>query len=132
MGTGMTRILLVGADPDAVDYSDPSLPDGLTAEKIKVGVEVALEDFRKRGWEADHCLIQPTDTPEKIAATVRNQLGSRIYDCVVVGAGLRLPPKMLRVFEIVVNTVHAASRAASHSLAAAPWHLGQCLLRQEL
>src|SRR5215831_3320565 len=26
----------------------------------------------------------------------------------------------------------SASRAASHSLAAAPWHLGQCRLRQEL
>ena len=27
---------------------------------------------------------------------------------------------------------NSASRSASHSLAAAPWHLGQCRLRQEL
>jgi hypothetical protein len=129
MGTGMTRILLVGADPDAVDYSDPSLPDGMTAEKIKVGVEVALEDFRKRGWEADHCLIQPTDTPENIAATVRNQLGSRIYDCVVVGAGLRLPPKMIRVFEIVVNTVHAGAPRAAVAFNTRPEDSGETAAR---
>jgi hypothetical protein len=129
MGTGMTRILLVGADPDAIDYSDPSLRDGLTAEKIKAGVEGALEDFRKRGWEAHHCLIQPSDTPEKIAATVRDQLGSCIYDCVVIGAGLRLPPKMLRVFEIVLNTVHACAPRAAIAFNTHPEDSGEAAAR---
>ena len=31
----MTRILLVGYDPDTVDFSDPALPPGMTAEKVR-------------------------------------------------------------------------------------------------
>ena len=125
----MSRILLVGVDPDAVDYSDPSLPGGLTAEKIKAGVGVALEDFRKRGWEADLCHIQPSDTPERIAATVRDQLVSRIYDCVVMGSGLRLPPKMLGVFEIVVNAVHAGAPRAAIAFNTRPENSGEAAAR---
>jgi hypothetical protein len=30
----MVKVILVGYDPEAVDYSDPALPPGMTAEKI--------------------------------------------------------------------------------------------------
>ena len=30
----MTRVLLVGLQPEAVDYSDPALPPGMDAKKI--------------------------------------------------------------------------------------------------
>jgi hypothetical protein len=40
-GGGMTRILLVGYDPETVDFSDPSLPPGMTAEKARAGIAVA-------------------------------------------------------------------------------------------
>jgi len=33
----MVRVLLVGYDPEAVDYSDPALPSGMNAEKIRAG-----------------------------------------------------------------------------------------------
>ncbi len=52
-GEFMTRILLLGLDPETVDYSDPSLPPGMTAEKIRAGVAVALKQFTERGWESD-------------------------------------------------------------------------------
>ena len=39
----MTRILLVGYDPETVDFADPALPPGMTAEKIRAGIEVALK-----------------------------------------------------------------------------------------
>jgi hypothetical protein len=32
----MTRILLVGYDPDAVDFSDPALPPGMTGRFARV------------------------------------------------------------------------------------------------
>src|SRR5262249_19163112 len=46
----MTRILLVGYDPDAVDFSDPALPPDMTAEKIRAGIAAALKQFAARGW----------------------------------------------------------------------------------
>ena len=42
----MTRILLVGWDPDTVDFSDPALPPGMTAEKIRAGVAQVLVSFK--------------------------------------------------------------------------------------
>jgi hypothetical protein len=58
----MTRILLVGYDPDTVDFSDPALPPGMTAEKIRTGIEVAMKQFAARGWEADVGSIRPDES----------------------------------------------------------------------
>jgi hypothetical protein len=106
----MTRIFFVGYDPATVDFSDPALPPGMNAEKIHAGIAVALKQFAERGWEADLCLIRPDETA---APTVERQLASRKYDCVVVGAGVRLPPRGLALFEAVINAVHKAAPGAS-------------------
>ena len=106
----MMRILLVGYDPETVDYSDPALPPGMTAEKVRAGIEVALKQFAARGWEADVSFIRPD---ESAGPTVERQLGSTSYDCVVIGAGVRLPPKRLAFFEAVINAVHKAAPRAT-------------------
>jgi hypothetical protein len=106
----MTRILLIGYDPDTVDFSDHALPPGMTAEKIRAGIGVALKRFAERGWEGDVCLIRPDETA---GLTVERQLALTSYDCIVIGAGVRLPPQRLALFEVVINAVHkAAPRAA--------------------
>jgi hypothetical protein len=106
----MARILLLGYDPDTVDFSDPALPPGMNAEKIHAGIEVAMKQFALRGWEADVGFIRPD---ESAGLTVERQLASASYDCVVIGAGVRLPPRLLSIFEVVVNAVRkAAPRAA--------------------
>jgi hypothetical protein len=35
------------------------------------------------------------------------------YDCVVIGGGLRMPPKSLALFETVVNIVHESAPSAA-------------------
>ncbi|WP_242342714.1 hypothetical protein [Anaeromyxobacter terrae] len=102
----MKRVLLVGFDPAAVDFSDPALPPGMTAEKIHAGIELALADMAGRGWQAETCLINPDETA---VPTVERRLAGGRYDCVVVGAGVRLPPSRLVVFEAVVNAIHRAA-----------------------
>jgi hypothetical protein len=69
----MTRILLVGYDPETVDFSDPALPPGMTAEKVRAGIAVALKQFAERGWEADVGFIRPDETA---GPTVERQLAS--------------------------------------------------------
>ena len=56
------------------------------------------------------CYIRPDETA---VPTVEGQLGSTRYDCVVIGAGVRLPPRRLAVFESVINAVHKAAPAAA-------------------
>jgi hypothetical protein len=106
----MTRILLVGFDPETVDFTDPALPPGMTAEKIRAGIEVALKQFAAHGWEADVGFIQPDETA---GPTVERQVASTRYDCVVIGAGVRLPPRHLAIFEAVINAVHKAAPDAA-------------------
>ena len=64
----------------------------------------------ERGWQADLCLIPPDKTA---ALVLEQQLATTTYDCVVIGAGIRLPPKSLSLLETVVNTVHKAAPNAS-------------------
>jgi hypothetical protein len=106
----MPRILLVGYDPETVDYSDPALPPGMTAEKIHAGIAVAMKQFAERGWEADLGFIRPDETA---VPTLERQLALKNYDCVVIGAGVRLPPRGLVIFEAVINAVHKFAPAAT-------------------
>ena len=106
----MTRVLLVGYDPETVDFSNPALPPGMTVEKIRTGIAATLKQMTDRGWEADVCLIRPDETA---GPTVERHLDTASFDCVVIGAGVRLPPQGLSLFEAVVNAVHRAAPAAT-------------------
>lgn len=106
----MTRVLLLGYDPETVDFSDPALPPGMTAEKVHAGIAVALKQFAARGWDGEVGLIRPDETA---GPAVERMLASKSYDCVVIGAGVRLPPRGLALFEVVVNAIHKAAPGAA-------------------
>src|SRR3546814_413028 len=106
----MTRILFVGQKTETVDFSDPAIPPGFDAAKINAGIEIAVAAITERGWKADLCMIQPD---ERAGPMLEEQLASARYDCVVIGAGLRLPPKGLSLFERVLNAVHKAAPGAA-------------------
>ena len=106
----MKRILLLGLDPETVDYSDPALPPGMNADKVRAGIAVALKGFNDRGWQSDVGYICPDETA---GPTVERQLQSTNYDCVVIGGGVRLPPRNLALFEVVVNAVRKAAPGAA-------------------
>ena len=122
----MKRVLLVGFDPATVDFSDPALPPGMTAEKIHAGVKLALADFARRGWQAENCFIKPDETA---VPTIERCLTDNVYDCVVIGAGVRLPPSRLVVFEAVVNAVHRAAPQAAIAFNTRPEDSGAAAAR---
>jgi len=100
----------VGQKPETVDFSDPALPPGVDAEKIKAGIALGVAEIKERGWPGDTCLVTP-DAAGRIM--LENALKTAVYDCVVVGAGLRLPSKSLALFETVVNIIHKAAPNAA-------------------
>ena len=106
----MKRVLFVGQKPETVDFSDPSLPPGLNADKINAGIDIAKATMTGRGWDGDLCMIAPDDSGIAMLAA---QLAKATYDCVVVGGGLRLPPKSLPFFERVVNAIHHGAPKAA-------------------
>lgn len=106
----MTRILFVGQKPETVDFSDPALPPGMNAQKINAGIAIALDEIRQRGWQGETCMITPDEAGR---ALLEKALAAAPYDCVVIGGGLRVPPKSLTLFETVVNIVHTVSPKAA-------------------
>ncbi|WP_267426886.1 hypothetical protein [Methylobacterium sp. GC_Met_2] len=98
----MPHVLLIGYAPDAVDYSDPTLPPGIDAGKIAAGIDAGLKQMRDKGWQTDFCAIRPN---ESITETIEQQLTSVQYDCIVIGGGVRMSSRYLNQFEMVINAV---------------------------
>ena len=82
----------------------------MTAEKIHAGIAAAMKQFAERGWEADLGLIRPDETA---GPDVERLVAAKHYDCVVIGAGVRLPPRMLSLLEVVINTIRKAAPGAA-------------------
>ncbi len=102
----MTRVSLVGYDPETADFSDPALPPGMTAEKVHAGIAVAMKQFAERGWESDLCLIRPDETA---GSTVERQLASKSYDCVVIGSGISCAPTRRATCTRIPSNPHSLS-----------------------
>lgn len=113
----MTRVLLVGLKPEAVDFSDPALPPGMDAKKIQAAIDVGLKQMTDRGWQAEACLIQPDATAGPV---VEECLRAATYDCVVIGAGVRLPPRNLFLLESIINAVHKIAQNTPIAFNTAP------------
>jgi hypothetical protein len=105
----MTRVLFVGQAPETVDFSDPSLPPGFNAEKIQAGIDLAAAKIAERGWVGDICMI----TPDAAGISMLEKQLAATYDCVVIGGGMRIPPKGLVLFEQVVNAIHKEAPGAA-------------------
>ena len=68
--------------------------------------------------------------PDKTAVLVlERQLTSANYQCVVIGGGIRLPPKSLSLFEIVINAVHKAAPKASIAFNTRPEDTAEAVAR---
>jgi hypothetical protein len=123
----MIRILFVGQKPETVDFSDPSLPPGFNADKINAGIAVAVAKIKERGWQGDTCMITPDNAGRTL---LEKTLKSAAYDCVVIGGGLRIPPKGLALFETVVNVVHKMAPNAAIAFNTRPEDTADAAARQ--
>jgi len=101
----MPRVLLVGLDPQTVDFTDPALPPGMSAEKVLAGVAIAMQQMADRGWQGENFMFHPATAAEELAA----RLAGHSYDCIVVGAGVRLPSRNVQLLETVINAIAGAA-----------------------
>ena len=100
------KVLLVGWNPDVVDYE--KWP-GLTPEKLRTGLEGDRDKLNYLGYEANLGLIDSIDTAQ---AAIKELLSKQTYDCVLIGAGVRTVDDYLLLFETLINTVHEHAQTA--------------------
>lgn len=122
----MARILMVGIDPDLVDFTDPALPPGMDAEMIRRGIAAALDGLKAAGHDPHHQYIPPEAAA---LGDLADRLSTERFDCVVVGGGVRLPPRNLALFEAVLNVIASQPQAPAIALVAAPPEAPQAVAR---
>jgi hypothetical protein len=96
----MKKVLLVGLLPAVVDFS--TIP-GLDEEKLTAGLRASEQELCDLGFDAKWCLVDRGETAE---AVVRSALDAKVYDVVLIGAGVRTIPAHFGLFEKLVNVVH--------------------------
>jgi len=104
------RVLIVGQDPDTVDYAAPGIIPGMTAQKVRAGMSASKAALETAGHTCEILEVQPD--PPGAQAAIQAALAAQTYDVVVIGAGIRNPPPKLLLFETVVNAVMRAAPAA--------------------
>ncbi len=102
-----TTVLAIGIDPAFADFS--AFPQ-LTPDLIRNYIDAQIDQLRSHGYEADACLVDLGDTAEQVVAMA---LESKRFDCVVIGAGLRVSAADLLLFEKILNLVHRLAPEAS-------------------
>ena len=95
----MISVLALGLDPSFADLT--SMP-GLTPELVRAYIDSQLERIRALRYEVDSCLVDSGHTAEGV---LKDYLSKRAYDCVMIGAGLRAPERLI-LFERLLNLVH--------------------------
>ena len=112
MGAAMTdkkSVLVVGLDPTLIDFSDPGYPPGMSTTKVLAGIKSSEDELTRLGYSVQTCL---TDFGETAEAVVQNHLKQKGFDCVLIGAGVRLNPSNFFLFEKLVNVVHEGAPQA--------------------
>ena len=101
------KVLAIGIDPAFVDFT--AMPQ-FTPAMFQSYIDAELDRLRTAGFDVVSCLIDLGETAEAVAARV---LQAENFDCVLIGAGLRLPGERLVLFEKILNLIHRyAPRAA--------------------
>jgi hypothetical protein len=98
-----TKVLIVGLEPSLIDFSDPAYAAGRDAATVRAGLEADQAHLKALGYDAELCL---TDFGETAETVLRNRLRQDSFDCIMIGAGVRMAPQNTPLFEKLVNVAH--------------------------
>lgn len=99
-------VLIIGLEPTLIDFSDPDFAafPGMDAAKVLAGLKAAEDSLTQLGYDVRLCL---TDFGETAESVVQDTLERKRFDCVLIGAGIRMIAAHTVLFEKLVNVVHA-------------------------
>ena len=98
------RVVMVGLEPDVVDYGDPAYAafPSLNAEVLRKALEKNRAALAALGHDAIWSFWGKSEGAE---SKFIDDLRTHKPDCVLIGAGVRLNPKLTGLFERLVNLV---------------------------
>jgi len=119
-------ILIIGEDPELVDFSAPGVPPNMSVQTVMEGVGAATDRLKRLGHEVRVLLTKDAET---VDALVSEALKERPYDVIVIGAGLRTLPPMLEQFEKLINVLREKAPRAKLAFNSRPEDSDKAALR---
>jgi len=119
-------ILIIGEDPELVDFSAPGMPPNMSAQTVMEGVGAATDRLKRLGHEVRVLLTKDAET---VDALVSEALKERPYDVIVIGAGLRTLSPMLEQFERLINVLREKAPRAKLAFNSRPEDSDKAALR---
>lgn len=99
----MKKILIIGINPQTIDFSNPEIAPGLTAEKVELGTKATIDNLVTMGYAAESFFL---DTGASDYSQLIKKISSVQYDGIVIGNGIRGLASNFIMFEQIVNVVH--------------------------
>jgi hypothetical protein len=113
----MARVLMIGIDPEEVDFSDPALPPGMNADKIRGGIAHSLEQMKAQGHVASQIYVSIDAV--KLEA-LKKYLANEVVDVVTIGGGVTRPVNNVELLEAVLNIIVGTDPAPRIALVLSP------------
>jgi hypothetical protein len=121
------NILIVGIDPVLIDFSGPDVAaQNLNADRVLSALHSDRERLRGLGYEAELCLTDLGETAEQV---LEERLKRETFDCVLIGAGIRVIPSSFLLFEKLINVIHARAPQAKLCFNTKPSDTAEAVMR---
>jgi hypothetical protein len=76
---------------------------GWNASRVKSVAQEAKNKLTELGCEVQNCLVDLGETAESV---VSDTLSREKFDCIMIGAGVRILPQHTVLFEKIINAIH--------------------------
>lgn len=103
------KVLLIGIDSKLID-PNLSTATGWDANRVRAAAQDANKRLVELGYELQSCLLDPRGTDESV---VSDTLSREKFDCIMVGAGVRVLSQNTSLFEKIMNTIHQKTPPSS-------------------
>lgn len=96
------KVLLLGIDPKLID-GNLVTTTGWDANRVKAIAQEANNKLTELGYEVQTCFVDLGETAESV---VSDTLSREKFDCIMIGAGVRILPQHTVLFEKIINAIH--------------------------
>lgn len=103
------KVLLIGIDPKLIN-PNLSTATGWDANQVRAAAQDANKRLVVLRYELQSCLLDPRGTDESV---VSDTLSREKFDCIMVGAGVRVLSQNTILFEKIMNTIHQKAPPSS-------------------
>ena len=96
------KVLGLGIDPKLIDVN-LATTTGWDTRRVQAAAQDAIGRLMDLGYEVQTCFVDFGETAESVVSDV---LSREKFDCIMVGAGVRILPQHTVLFEKIINAIH--------------------------